>query len=577
MSTQSPPLLTRKSTTGSSQGLNSSPRENSPSPTFRERQRNSRGQSTSSFQGPYNGQPSPTASTTSFHQRRSPPLAAQTIPGQIRRATSPLYHSTSRDGSPDNLSPPPAPIHTTTQQSIFHQMNSPQPSSLSHTQSNLLQLNSNQMTPALSFARPVPRTAPFKSLESFQMTPELIAEIDQAHSMGAGMSGVAYAGGATSGAVSMTAPFESSSLPKESTLERVRSNERPSPRESAGGLTTVQRRDTARDKDRETWERERDRELHRRNSMKRDPPPPQQPSPKLDSQRTDSPQYLPALVGTSGDHSSPYSQYDRELRSAQVAVLPPSPPAPRLNGSYTEPLRSTPPSVVKIATQSPTGQSVKARPPPDKSLPVQEEPEEDGDFDEQHGEQEQERDRWTPGGTDYGRHAHRHEQEERDRERQHHPTTSSPTPSSDILPEEYDHPRYEARHERNGRDSLGQNQRKKSDEVKQEHDGDEEELVQNSGRNTQSQDEESYTPRSLLRACRLSVALEPAIRPHTHSNSNSNSNSNSSDNIPNNNNNNNNNSIIPNHPHVFGAVTARRTGSVCVHSMRLILRARWSS
>ncbi len=469
-------------------GLNSSPRENSPSPTFRERQRAARGQSTSSFQGSYNGQPSPTASTTSFHQRRSPPLAAQTVPGQIRRATSPLYHSTSRDGSPE---PHPAPIHSASQQSILHQMTPQQ--AHSRSQSDLLQHTTNQMTPALGFARPVPRTAQpqFMSLEPYQMTPELIAEIDQAHSihsLGAGMSGVAYAGGATSGPVARSIQLEPSSLPKESTLERARSGERPSPRELGGGSAGVQRRDTAsRDKDRETWE------LHRRGSMKRDPPqgiPAQQPSPQLEVQRTESPKYLPSLSAPS-DHSASYNPGDRELRSAQAAALPPSPPAPRQNVPYTEPLRSTPPSVAKLTTQSPTGLSVKAR-TPDKSLPVQEEPEEDG-ADEQNDNQEQERDRWTPGGSEYGRPAHRHEQEVRDPGRQLH-ATSSPTPSSDLLPEGYD-PRYDARHERNGRENHAQVQRKNSDEAKQKHDGDDEERAQNSGR-TQSQDEESYTPRS---------------------------------------------------------------------------------
>lgn len=468
--------------------MSSSPRENSPTPSFRERQRNSRGQLTSSFQGSYNGQPSPTASTTSFHQRRPspPPLAAQTVPGQIRRATSPLYHSTSRDGSPDQVASPSASLHSPSQQSIIHQV--PPQSSHNHSQTNLLQLNTNQMTPSMGFARPVPRAAQaqFVSLESFQqMNPELIA--DQA---APGMSGVAYAGGANSGPVSRSAQFEPGSLPKESTLERVRSGERPSPREPASGPMAVQRRDTTRDKDRET--RERDREQPRRGSVKRDPPPAmptQRPSPQLEDQRTDSPQYFSAL-STPSDHSVPYGQHDRELRSAQAAALPPSPPAIRQNMPYMEPLRSTPPSVAKLATQSPTGLSVKAR-TPDKSLPVQEEPEEDGAY-EQHDKQEQERDRWTPGGSEYGRHVHRLEQEARDLDRQHHPT-SSPTPSSDLLPEGFD-PHYDARKDRNGRESLGQNPRKNSDEASHQEDGDEED-VQHSGR-TQSQDEESYTPRS---------------------------------------------------------------------------------
>ena len=349
----------------------------------------------------------------------------------------------------------------------------------SRSQSDLLQHSANQMTPSLGFARPVPRTAQpqFTSMDAFQITPELIAEIDQAHSLGAGMSGVAYAGGISSGPISRTEP---SSLPKEASLERARSGERPNPRELGGGPPGVQRRDTgSRDKDRDSWE------LHRRGSMKRDPPqgiPAQQPSPQLEAQRTESPQYL------TGDHPTTYNPSDRELRSAQAAALPPSPPTVRQNVPYTEPLRSTPPSVAKLATQSPTGQSVKAR-TPDKSLPVQEEPEEDG---EQNDTQEQERDRWTPG-SEYGRSAHRHDQEARDPGRQHHPT-ASPTPSSDLLPEGYNG-RYDARHERNGRENHAQVQRKNSDETKQNHAGDEEERSRNSNR-TQSQDEESYTPRS---------------------------------------------------------------------------------
>ena len=63
------------------------------------------------------------------------------------------------------------------------------------------------------------------------MTPELIAEIDQAHSMGAGMSGVAYTGGASSGTVSKSTQFERSSPSNESILENIRSDERQSPRE----------------------------------------------------------------------------------------------------------------------------------------------------------------------------------------------------------------------------------------------------------------------------------------------------------------------------------------------------------
>jgi hypothetical protein len=148
--------------------LSSSPRENSPSPTFRERQRAARGQSTSSFQGSYNGQPSPTASTTSFHQRRSPPLAAQTVPGQIRRANSPLYHSTSRDGSPE---PPPVPTLSSSQRSLLHQMSPHQ--AHSRGQSDLFQRSADQVIPTIGFAQALPRTAKprFMSLDAFRRTP----------------------------------------------------------------------------------------------------------------------------------------------------------------------------------------------------------------------------------------------------------------------------------------------------------------------------------------------------------------------------------------------------------------------
>ena len=126
--------------------------------------------------------------------------------------------------------------------------------------------------------------------------------------------------------------------------------------------------------------------------MKRDTPqgiPTQQPSLQLEIQRTNSPKYLPSLTGSPNNHGS-YNSSDRKLRSAQAVALPPSPPTVHQNVPYMEPLRPTPPQVVKLHAQLPT-QSVKAQ-TPHKSLPVQEEPE-DGSADEQNDNQEQERDR----------------------------------------------------------------------------------------------------------------------------------------------------------------------------------------
>ena len=73
------------------------------------------------------------------------------------------------------------------------------------------------------------------------MATGLIAE-DEAHSLGAGMSEVAYAGCANSGPVLRSTQFEPSSLPNESTLERVRSSERQSPHEWLRYVATPQYR-----------------------------------------------------------------------------------------------------------------------------------------------------------------------------------------------------------------------------------------------------------------------------------------------------------------------------------------------
>jgi hypothetical protein len=48
----------------------------------------------------------------------------------------------------------------------------------------------------------------------FKIPPKLIAEIDQAHSLGVGMLGVAFEGGISSGPISRTTQLEPSSLPK---------------------------------------------------------------------------------------------------------------------------------------------------------------------------------------------------------------------------------------------------------------------------------------------------------------------------------------------------------------------------
>ncbi|KAF8256998.1 hypothetical protein EI94DRAFT_1819439 [Lactarius quietus] len=125
-------------------------------------------------------------SSPGFHDILSseipPPLVPQPVPIQIRRATSPL------------------PITLTG----IVARNLP-------NQSGLLK----QSHSALGFARPAPRNAQsqFIFLDAFQITPEVIAGFDQVYTMGADISGVAYAG-------------------TEFTLERTLSEERQNSRAS---------------------------------------------------------------------------------------------------------------------------------------------------------------------------------------------------------------------------------------------------------------------------------------------------------------------------------------------------------
>ncbi|KAI0051463.1 hypothetical protein FA95DRAFT_1485380 [Auriscalpium vulgare] len=350
-----------------------------------------------------------------------------------------------------------------------------------------------QLTPMLGYPRPVPRAAApqFLSMESFQMTPELIEEIDQAHRLGAsgsaglayaggavsGTAGVAYAGGASSGAISKS-HFESASPPKESVVDRLRGGERVSPRESDGNrvVPALQRRDTmTRDKDRQ-WDGERD--LGRRGSIKREhaaqlsigpsttPPPP----------RNESPTYHTPL-GTPGENSAAYTQYEREPYPVQLPARSASPAEIRKtsNPSYTEPASRGQPG--KTSGHTPPNLSAKAR-TPDRSLPVQEEPEEDIGIDDDE-QSHRDTDRWVSASGEYSHHDH----DIREIDRQHR--VASPTPSSDLHPEG-NSSRYDHRHERRDNQSAGQ-------EVDLSNDGSADDRQ---GEASRSQDEESYTPRS---------------------------------------------------------------------------------
>ncbi|KAI0059355.1 hypothetical protein BV25DRAFT_1918591 [Artomyces pyxidatus] len=383
------------------------------------------------------------------------------------------------------------------QPNIHHQ---PPPPQHSMSQPNVLAfMDQRQHNPMTNYARPVARAAApqFLSMENFQMTPELLAEIEQAHRLGvaggayasgaaSGTAGVAYAGGATSGAIAKS-HFEAGSPPKDHPMmERLRVNERLSPRESDPGqravpATSHQRRDSAREKDRE-WDRDHD--LQRRGSLKRDVAAPSSQVPPASPRgqsplRSDSPTYHTPM-GTPGENSTSYAQYEREPYP-QPAPRPSSPLNMRKtsNASYMDPTRVPLPSS-KGSGQTPPNPSAKAR-TPDKSLPVQEEAEEDVGQDDTQPHREGDRERWAPNGAEYARHEH----EVRDIDRQRH--VGSPTPSSDLHPEA-NISRYDHRHDRGREGHPG------TEDMSHANGGGA--ADRGEGEASRSQDEESYTPRS---------------------------------------------------------------------------------
>ncbi|KAF8257157.1 hypothetical protein EI94DRAFT_1702149 [Lactarius quietus] len=169
------------------------------------------------------------------------------------------------------------------------------------------------------------------SLNASQMIPELIPGIDQAHSMGAGISGVIYGG-------------------TRFTLEPARGEGRPNPRWSrayAGGGPVGMPRSGPHDLG-----------TSPRCSMKRDQVIPRKgfsPSSLSETQvpHADSPKYPCFSVIPSSDHPAFYNHGDRELRSAL--------PRPPFRQILTSSVRMCHicgqrlPQSLSYATQSPTG------------------------------------------------------------------------------------------------------------------------------------------------------------------------------------------------------------------------------
>ncbi|KAF7981828.1 hypothetical protein HWV62_15347 [Athelia sp. TMB] len=362
------------------------PREMSPSPTIRNTARALKTQSmplVPSVMQLYNQQSLPLqqqvqqrgSPTSSQQSKRSPPPAISQ--GPVMKMHSPPMHSPPNNGSnlrgevnPDRMTPPPPPIQSHSQTNIHQVTQPPTLPQHSYSQPNIH-----------AHPRPMNRMVPpqflsnnFQSMEeSWQMTEQLMAEFEQAHGGGgsnpaAGTSGVAYAGGASSSSLSLNR-VQSRTPPanhKDPVGDRVRANERMSPKE-----VDITRR--------------REREQQQQQPQRTDSPNnrgrgSQQHSPQMQdhsSEPRSSPQYHTPL-GTPGEHpAASYTQYRQN--SYQVPRVPTPPTQRRASGMSPDviQMRATPPAAIQART-----------PERDRSLPVQEEPEDD------HG------DHWGDDGRD---------------------------------------------------------------------------------------------------------------------------------------------------------------------------------
>ncbi|KAH9936820.1 uncharacterized protein BXZ73DRAFT_45033 [Epithele typhae] len=389
------------------------PREQTPSPSFREKQQrthkahslpnvpslnqilaNSGGQ----MMYPQPSQPSPTASNSSHQSRRSPPPTSRISP---TAAKLPNERVADLQGS----SPPP----------LMHSHSTP-----------AVPQHASAGIPNPHHPRPMPRGAPPAFIAQFAtaedkwaVTEGLMAEFER--SSQAGAAGVAYAGGAAS----------SGSVPtmKRPGQDPAGDRMRTSSKDGEGAQGTAKRVDP------------------REMQPARESPQTRERSSTGGSQQLGgeghvrtpeyrgSPQYQ-APMASPGERSAGYKQY--------VPEGYPSPPlgpqaGPALQRKPTTadaaPSRLTPPAASKLAssTHTPPLQVMGGR-PPDRSLPLQEE---DNGHDEDHDE------------TEYSPRTH-----------------GSPTPSSDLYPE--GHPiRYDSRHEHDDDDDEGTLNNEDDDHIKQ--------------------------------------------------------------------------------------------------------------
>ena len=250
----------------------------------------------------------------------------------------------------------------------------------------------------MGYPRPINRIAPpflasFHALEeNWQMTDELMAEIERAdyaqtlsqQPAAPGTSGVAYAGGAQSGAVYIR---EAPSPHKDSLLDRVRAGEHSITKDAdtTQGIAGPPARRSVRANEREpqpsdsTQARTRPLPASPGNSPSYSPQGHSQargPSPDRMSPPYHTPQGSSGESAAAGEYVSLKRESYQSSSGSHVRI--PTPPTARKSSSASnaENTRATPPAASKLASQTPPLQAMKTR-TPDKSLPVQEEPEDD--------------------------------------------------------------------------------------------------------------------------------------------------------------------------------------------------------
>ncbi|TCD66211.1 hypothetical protein EIP91_001658 [Steccherinum ochraceum] len=301
-------------------------------------------------------QPSPTATNPS---RRTPPPPARISPVTGKIASGP---TNGREHSPERLNSPPPPLVHSHTQPIPQQL----VSSLQQSQTNVL----------AHHPRPINRAHPSflsqlqNAEEKWHITDELMADFERAEQQGQlqGTSGVAYAGGAVS---TMVHAQHTPTTARDPAVERVRLNDRSSPKESAA--------DTKRQvtKEREPQSTRESPKTRERSQTTSSVVPPRVDQEVVSQDRPEyraSPPYQTPMTSPA-ERTAAYTQYVPDSYQSAASLPPSRKPVPPIATDQT-PSRMSPSGLAKVSTQSPPSQAANPRPAA-RSLPVQEEPEED--------------------------------------------------------------------------------------------------------------------------------------------------------------------------------------------------------